>query len=238
MELTEKQRFDRDGCLVFDPQIDERWLDEAREVTSSAFSSKSKRMYDLVHVYNCVKQIVLAPRILKTLEMLYDFPMKPWQAMNFKYGTEQPAHSDTIHFNTIPAGRMCGVWVALEDIEEDQGPLFYYPGSHTLPEYVMSDVGAEPPPIEERKPCKEYEAYMESVIARENLEAKVFTCSKGQALIWASNFLHGGTKITREGATRYSQVTHYYAPDCTYYRPMYSRPGAISIKEDIRWIEW
>ena len=30
---------------------------------------------------------------------------------------------------------MCGVWVALEDITEDNGPLHYYPGSHRLPDY-------------------------------------------------------------------------------------------------------
>jgi ectoine hydroxylase-related dioxygenase (phytanoyl-CoA dioxygenase family) len=232
-----KEKFARDGYVTFDAQIEEQWLDAAREITEAAFEP-NKRMYDLVHVYNCIKQISLWATITDALEEVYGFPMRPWQTMNFKYGTEQPAHSDTIHFNTIPAGRMCGVWVALEDVKEDQGPLFYYPGSHLLPEYVMSDVGVLPPPIEAQQPCKEYEAYMESVIARENLEAEVFTCSKGQVFIWASNFLHGGTKITREGATRCSQVTHYYAPNCTYYRPMYSRPGAISIKEDIRWIEW
>jgi ectoine hydroxylase-related dioxygenase (phytanoyl-CoA dioxygenase family) len=237
VELTLKDKFTRDGYVTFDAQIEEQWLDAAREITEAAFDP-DKRMYDLVHIYNSVKQIALWPSIISAIEEVHDFSMQPWQTMNFKYGTEQPAHSDTIHFNTVPAGRMCGVWVALEDVKEDQGPLFYYPGSHRLPEYVMSDVGTVPPPIEARKPCEAYEAYMESVIARENLEAEVFTCSKGQVFIWASNFLHGGSKVTREGATRYSQVTHYYAPNCTYYRPMYSRPGALSIKEDIRWIEW
>ena len=237
MELTLKDKFTRDGYVTFDAQIEEQWLDAAREITEAAFDP-DERMYDLVHIYNSIKQIALWPSIMSAIEEVHDFSMKPWQTMNFKYGTEQPAHSDTIHFNTVPAGRMCGVWVALEDVKEDQGPLFYYPGSHRLPEYVMSDVGAAPPPIEARKPCEAYEAYMESVIARENFEAEVFTCSKGQVFIWASNFLHGGSKVTREGATRYSQVTHYYAPNCTYYRPMYSGPGGLSIKEDIRWIEW
>lgn len=30
---------------------------------------------------------------------------------------------------------MCGVWVALEDVGPDQGPLVYYPGSHRWPIY-------------------------------------------------------------------------------------------------------
>lgn len=238
MDLATKQKFEQDGYIVFDPKIDEKWLDEARSVTSSAFTSTSTRMYNLVHVYNCIKQIALWPTITRMLEYLYGFPMNPWQVMNFKHGTQQPTHSDTIHFNTVPAGRMCGVWVALEDVNEDQGPLFYYPGSHRLLEYVASDVDANPPSIGSGDPFREYEAYISSVVAREELEAQTFTCSKGQAFIWSSNFLHGGSKITREGATRYSQVTHYFAPNCTYYRPMHSKPGDLSIKDDLRWIEW
>ena len=33
----------------------------------------------------------------------------------------------------MPEGFMCGVWVALEDMDMENGPLVYYPGSHKLP---------------------------------------------------------------------------------------------------------
>ncbi len=42
-----------------------------------------------------------------------------------------------VHFNSIPQRFMCGVWVAMEDIAPDNGPLHYYPGSHKLPFYDM-----------------------------------------------------------------------------------------------------
>jgi hypothetical protein len=38
---------------------------------------------------------------------------------------------------------MCGVWIALEYISGDQGPLFYYPGSQNLPELDSSTLGFE-----------------------------------------------------------------------------------------------
>jgi ectoine hydroxylase-related dioxygenase (phytanoyl-CoA dioxygenase family) len=36
---------------------------------------------------------------------------------------------------------MCGVWVALEDIDMGNGPLIYYPGSHRVPEVTMKELG-------------------------------------------------------------------------------------------------
>ena len=46
---------------------------------------------------------------------------------------------------TEPPGFLVGMWVALEDIDEGAGPVFYVPGSHRLP-YVMSeDLDVEKP---------------------------------------------------------------------------------------------
>ena len=65
----------------------------------------------------------------------------PFQTLNFPVGTSQYPHSDSIHFHTIPAGFMVGVWVALENIDAENGPLVYYPGSHKLPYFSMQDLG-------------------------------------------------------------------------------------------------
>lgn len=36
---------------------------------------------------------------------------------------------------------MCGVWVALEQIDEDNGPLVYFPGSHQWSIYSNEHIG-------------------------------------------------------------------------------------------------
>ncbi|MFX6869154.1 phytanoyl-CoA dioxygenase family protein, partial [Acinetobacter baumannii] len=46
-----------------------------------------------------------------------------------------------MHFSSLPTGFMCGLWVALEDITINQGPLHYYPGSHLLPEFDYYEFG-------------------------------------------------------------------------------------------------
>ena len=64
-----------------------------------------------------------------------------FQTLNFAVGSQQPPHSDSTHFSASPEGFMCGVWLALEDIDADNGPLIYYPGSHRWPHYFNEHIG-------------------------------------------------------------------------------------------------
>ena len=88
-----------------------------------------------------IRDLACFSEILSLLEVIYGRPPIPMQTLNFGRGTEQRAHSDNVHFSSVPAGYMCGVWIALEDIDEDNGPLEYYPGSHRLPAFDLSHLG-------------------------------------------------------------------------------------------------
>jgi hypothetical protein len=114
---------------------------------------------------------------------------------------------------------MCGVWVALEDVTLDSGPLCYYPGSHNLPVYDSRQVGFTP---SQRTQQDVYEPLWNKLIETHRLRKQVFTAKAGDALIWTANLLHGGEPILRAGSTRWSQVTHYYFEGCRYYTPMHS----------------
>src|SRR5262249_24824204 len=99
------------------------------------------------------------------------------------------------HFYSVPAGFMCGVWIALEDVDEGNGALEYYPGSHRLPflDYVALGIRAS-----EQKAYEHYGAYeqlVQTTIAELSLERRVLRLRKGQALVWAANLLHGGSPI-------------------------------------------
>lgn len=54
-------------------------------------------------------------------------------SLNFDRGSQQDSHIDAIFFYTEPIYAMAGLWVALEDVHPDAGPLFYLPGSHRWP---------------------------------------------------------------------------------------------------------
>ena len=126
---------------------------------------------------------------------------------------------------------MAGVWVALEDIDEDNGPLLYYPGSHKLHEYSMDDFDLEPGYRNYHK----YEERIQQLVEKEKLEEEYGVIKKGYALIWHANLLHGGAVQKDLARSRHSQVTHYYFADCKYYTPMNSTTKQLNFREPF-WI--
>ena len=77
-----------------------------------------------------VRAIAANPAVLALLGKLIGRPAFPFQTLNFPVGIQQDAHSDPVHFSSLPERFMCGVWLAMEDVAEGSGPLFYHLGSH------------------------------------------------------------------------------------------------------------
>jgi ectoine hydroxylase-related dioxygenase (phytanoyl-CoA dioxygenase family) len=244
MNGTIREDFERDGYAVFDSGIPMEVIDRVVAELEDEFHPgnelqekpslvrrllqrppRSRFSYtDHIRIQDAwlgsqdVKAIARAPKILALLRELYGREPLPFQTLNFRVGTQQQPHADAFHFNSDPPGYMCGVWVALEDIDESSGPLVYYAGSHRLPEVSPADLLIAPTQEEYPK----YEAYVQEQIEREGLEPRLGTLRKGEALVWASNLLHGGSPRADPQRTRRSQVTHYFFSDCRYWTPMLS----------------
>jgi hypothetical protein len=172
-----------------------------------------------------VRSVAANPAILRLLETLYGRPAFPFQTLTFPVGTQQPAHSDAVHFSAVPDGFMCGVWVALEDIDADNGPLIYYPGSHRWPHYGNEHIGINAWHQPSRGAhAVSYRWLWDELVRTNKAQLERFTARKGQAIIWHARLLHGGDKQNDPMRTRWSQVTHYYFRNCSYYTPLYSDP--------------
>jgi ectoine hydroxylase-related dioxygenase (phytanoyl-CoA dioxygenase family) len=178
-----------------------------------------------------VRGMALAPNVLRIVEEVFGRKALPFQTLNFPVGTEQDPHSDAMYFNSDPPGYMCGVWIALEDLDMDNGPLVYYPGSHKLPQPSWTRVEEETGLPLERSNYATYEEFMgarnqqyvtytQQLIEQRGLEPAYGTIKKGQALLWAPNLLHGGAPQKDKSRTRHSQVTHYFFEGCRQYMPM------------------
>ncbi|MFK4874891.1 phytanoyl-CoA dioxygenase family protein [Novosphingobium sp. ZW T3_23] len=181
-----------------------------------------RRLQDAWKFDDDVRAIAANQVIIDLLSKLYGRSAFPFQTLNFPVGTQQDAHTDMVHFSSLPERFMCGVWLAMEDIGADAGPLFYLPGSHRWLALTNSIIGrrghrstldsAQAPYAQGWTALREvYGAIEEPFLAR-----------KGQALIWTANLLHGGSRQIDNTLTRWSQVTHYYFDDCIYYTPAFS----------------
>lgn len=183
-----------------------------------------------------VRALATNAKIIDLLGALYGRPAFPFQTLSFPVGTQQHYHSDSVHFSSMPERFMCGVWVALEDIDETAGPLLYYPGSHKWPIYANEHVGYLA--YGTRPNQSIYHDMWQALVAESGVQPERLTVKKGSALIWAANLLHGGDAQTDLQRTRWSQVTHYFFEGCAYYTPMFSDPpfGSIHFRavRDIR----
>ena len=151
--------------------------------------------------------------------------VEPFQTLNFKRGTQQPTHSDVVHFDTAPRrAQMAASWIALENIHVDAGPLVFYPRSHAkgLWDYTQLELW--------NSTGKDYFAYeraVEQAIAATGMQPAYATIPRGTSFVWAASLLHGGSRQNNPNRTRLSQVTHYWMsqPGMRYWVPRYSPPG-------------
>lgn len=216
------QSYADDGFLIIDIDLDDFEVISKRIIDNLSPKFKDVRIQDAWCDNEDVKKLAVNSKILELLKILYQREPIPFQTLNFCKGTEQATHSDTIHFHTFPARFMCGVWVALEDIDADNGPLHYYPGSHKLPIFDLHDIGLSGSSQTNYEYYPIYEKFIQSTVENLQLKKVDVNLRKGQAVIWSANLLHGGSPILDRNRSRHSQVTHYFFSDCIYYTPMLS----------------
>jgi len=185
-------------------------------------SSQSKRIYlkdcpddaelesfkinDLYLEHELIRQAALHPLLTKYLrEFLHGDPML-CNSLNFKYGSQQWFHNDSLYMTPPKDFNLAAAWIALEDCHRDAGPLQYYPGSHLIPPYLFSN-GAMSSIANEMDAFQEY---MQSEIDKRGLKVQQFLPKEGDCLIWHSQLFHGGGKIINSELTRKSLVTHYF----------------------------
>ncbi len=234
----------QNGYVVIDSGLSSELIDTVIESVNPYYYDNSLRTFSSKtriqdawlapdHKMRCaVRSVATEKTVLDTLRVLYQREPVPFQTLNFPVGTQQGTHSDHIHFSSEPKGFMCGVWIALEDIHTDAGPLHYYPGSHRLPYIDPVTMGFSGSHRFQKDGTHEamgslYRPYLDllhSMCRAQGIQKERLIVKKGQALIWAANLLHGGEPINNPKLSRHSQVSHYYFEGSSFYTPLLSDP--------------
>ena len=176
-----------------------------------------------------LKSLVNENKTRQLLDFAMGRPVRPFQTMNFFEGSKAKAHADIIHMTTEPLGYMLAIWVALEDIHPDSGPVFYVPGSHKLP-YLMSDAfpTGNTSIMVGKRYYENYTEKVESLMEEKGLEKVPFYAKKGDMLVWHANLLHGGLEVNQPGISRNSLVVHYFAEQVICYHELTQRPALLN----------
>ncbi|HLQ36526.1 MAG TPA: phytanoyl-CoA dioxygenase family protein, partial [Planctomycetota bacterium] len=135
---------------------------------------------------------------------------------------------DSVFFFTDPDTAMAGVWVALEDVQPDAGPLFYYPGTHKWGVARAEQVWAAHPELQARVAAISWgrgQADARTQLANElgnawsnmlhariqqlGLQPVPALIKKGDALVWHAHLVHGGLPRKNRALSRRSMVSHH-----------------------------
>lgn len=153
-----------------------------------------------------IRRIALSPKLAPVLGQLLDGEPMICNSLNFERGSQQAFHIDTWYMPPPVDGRMVVASICADDVDEGNGPVVYYPGSHRIPPHRFSDGRLNEIPAEMPQ-CR---AYLEREIAARGLREEEFRGRGGDVLLWHAQLLHGGRPIRDTSRTRASLVVHYW----------------------------
>jgi ectoine hydroxylase len=192
------------------------------------FNFTGRKIMFAFHHSAVLRKYVHDRRILDVMDFLLGKKVRVFQSINFLTGSEQHAHSDSIHMTTHPLGYMIAAWIALEPVNGDNGCLVYHPGSHKLP-YLLNnsyDHGGNRIVIGDDAYAR-YEEAIDREIRAGGFPAQELHAQPGDVLIWHANLLHGGKKMSTPNASRKSMVIHCFAEDVLCYHELTQRAAMM-----------
>jgi hypothetical protein len=244
--ITERQAglleaFQRDGYVILSSAIEPSMIDAARADLDLAYAGGYEHLrfeapavlpeqatwrpgvetvpakaLDIHHFSAAVRRLMFAPAITEFLGLIFEGKALASQTLGFLRGSAQDSHQDTAYVVYSLPRQFAASWVALEDVSIGAGELFYYPGSHRLPDFIYSGryksvsearrMGGNKDEV--RGQARRHAGSLDGLAERFELSKQVFAAKQGDVLIWHSDLVHGGHPVSRE-ITRKSIVTHY-----------------------------
>jgi hypothetical protein len=153
-----------------------------------------------------VRRVALLPTLKPVLDELVGGEALICNSLNFERGSQQAFHIDSWYMPGPDDGPMIAASFALDDVDADNGPIAYYPGSYLIPPYRFSDGRVNERP-DEAPACR---GYLDAEIAARGLEPVELHACRGDVFIWHGQLLHGGRPIRDFARMRGSLVVHYW----------------------------
>jgi ectoine hydroxylase-related dioxygenase (phytanoyl-CoA dioxygenase family) len=146
--------------------------------------------------------------VMRFLRLYFDDAPVAMQSLFFEYGSEQNTHQDFPYVQAKILSHLVGCWIACDDVGADNGPLFYYPGSHRLPKFDWGG-GSLTFNGKDAEQVDRFGRFLEDQAAAAGLVRETFHARRGDVFLWHGALVHGGSPANDPSATRRSLVVHY-----------------------------
>lgn len=153
-----------------------------------------------------IRSVALSPYLRKVIQSLLAGEPMICNSLNFERGSQQDAHIDSWYMAPPIDDGMVAASIALDDVDDSNGPIFFYPGSHKIPPYRFSHGRLNMIDVE----FADCRAYLDAQIKARGLKPVRFAGQSGDVFIWHGQLIHGGSPIQDFSRTRNSLVVHYW----------------------------
>lgn len=252
------EEFQEKGLVVLrnvftDKQIDRynQTVSKVREIfDTNDTSGRPDRIGQLHQRHPSLLELAFEEKITSLLAEVFASKPVVFGSLNFEVGTQQALHVDAVFFYPQPEFCMAGVWIALDDVDETNGPLMYIPGSHKWEMLHSVDIVEDHPEGKRlrdrvRSGSASPEERAETLGILGNIWAEKFSASvaassqpvrtvpvkKGDVVIWHSLLAHGGSPVKDLTKTRKSAVFHFLAKESSLFSFdafMFFNPGEFT----------
>lgn len=158
-------------------------------------------------------------RALAIQDYLFQAESCCFTSLTFESGSEQSIHRDSPYFTTNPEYYYLGVWVALQEVDENNGALQVYDRGHLVQEpdrFMLYDRIYGPQDTPDQYDQALWDVYQHEVIRQCDelgLAKLTVPMSPGDTLIWHPHLPHGGAPIIERERSRLSMVNHVIPAD-------------------------
>ncbi len=168
--------------------------------------NESYKLNNLFLMDEAIRSVALSPYLRRVMQALLAAEPMICNSLNFERGSQQDAHIDSWYMPAPTDDGMVAASISLDTVDDTNGPIFFYPGSHKIPPYRFSD-GRLNLINDEFEACK---SYVKSEIEKRNLKLERLSSQPGDVFIWNGQMIHGGSPISDFARTRKSMVVHYW----------------------------
>jgi phytanoyl-CoA hydroxylase len=167
------------------------------------------KLNDLYLASDAIRGVLLTERLVSLVASLLGTTPVLCNSLNLERSSAQDYHADSLFMTPRTRGALVAIWMALEPVHPEAGPLRLYPGSHRIPAPAFSDgtqhaIDAELP---------EWAAAMQRELDTRALQPVSVLAQPGDLVVWHADLMHGAAPITDPALTRKSLVAHYFSQD-------------------------